>query len=120
MAQTVSKNRLLVRRDTTANWNARRDFVPLDGELIIYTDHRSIIDSNGNTVYVPGIKMGDGNAYLIDIPFIETDTDVSALTQELRTHEADTTAHITAEERQFWDNKLNCEIENETLILNRN
>ena len=116
----VEKHRLLVRRDTTAAWNARLDFVPLDGELIIYKDHRQFLDQNGNTIYVPGIKVGDGNAYLIDIPFIETDTDVSALTQELRTHEADTTAHVTAEERQFWDNKLNCEFEDNTLILNRN
>ena len=116
----AEKNRVLLRRDITANWNARRDFVPLDGEVIIYQDHKSFVNSEGKTIYVAGIKIGDGNAYLIDLPFIETDTDVTELTEELRAHEADTTAHVTAMERQFWDNKLNCEIENDTLILNRN
>lgn len=71
--------------------------------IIVYTDYSSYTDSDsGETVYVPGFKIGDGNAYLVDMAFLGQD--VSALLQE---HIADGTIHITDEERQTWNNKLN-------------
>jgi len=30
--------RIKLKRDTTANWNAARGFIPLEGEVIIYLD----------------------------------------------------------------------------------
>lgn len=110
--------RILARRDTTENWNAKRDFIPLRGEVIIYLDHGTIQDDFGNDINVPGIKIGDGNAYLIDLPFVGNDVRYQILT-ELRQHENNKIIHITSEEREFWNNKLNCTVSNGNLILNR-
>ena len=110
--------RILARRDTTANWNAQPQFVPLLGEVIIYTDHGQIQDEFGNTVNVPGIKIGDGSAYLIDLPFTDDETRYQILT-ELRQHTGNLEIHVTSEQKKFWSNKLNVTVENGNLILNR-
>lgn len=64
MASLTVNTRIQVKRDTTAHWNAARGFVPLAGELIVYTDYRK----EGNKD-VPGIKVGDGRTYVQDLPF---------------------------------------------------
>lgn len=110
--------RLVVRRDTTANWNANLGFIPLRGEIIVYTDHGTVEDNQGNTVYVPGIKVGDGSAYLVDLPFVGGDVD--GVIQELRTHTSNNDIHITSAERTFWNNKLNFSIYGGNLVFNRN
>ena len=56
-------------------------------------------------MYVPGIKIGDGSAYVVDLPFV----------------------NITSEQVNFWNNKVNCYLEteltdegnNETLVFTR-
>lgn len=106
-------------RDTTANWNAHRDFIPMRGEVIIYTDHGHIEDGFGHMINVPGIKIGDGSAYLIDLPFVNDDVRYQILT-ELREHSQNTDIHVTQNEKTFWNNKLNYTINNGNLILNRN
>jgi RNA binding exosome subunit len=111
--------RILARRDTTANWNALRSFVPLRGEIIIYTDHGQMDDGYGNRINVPGIKIGDGNAYLIDLPFVGNDQRYAIL-QELRAHTGDTAIHVTMSEKDFWNNKLNYTINDGNLTFNRN
>ena len=111
--------RICARRDTTENWNSHRSFVPLRGEIIIYTDHGQMDDGYGNTINVPGIKIGDGNAYLIDLPFVGNETRYEILT-ELRAHSENQIIHVTAADRQFWDNKLNYTISDGNLTLNRN
>lgn len=113
-----TKGRILVTRDTTSNWNNHRSFIPMLGEIIIYTDHGQIDDGYGNLINVPGIKIGDGNAYLIDLPFVGNDVRYEIL-QQLNAHENNTNIHVTQADRDFWDNKLNYTINNETLIFNR-
>lgn len=107
-----------VYRDTTENWNTKTTFIPERNDVCIYTDHGQIDDGYGNMVDVPGIKVGDGNAYLIDLPFVGADTRYQILT-ELRTHTGNAAIHVTPEQKAFWDNKLNCVVDNGTLILNR-
>lgn len=111
--------RVLARRDTTAAWNEKRSFIPMRGEIIIYMDHGRIDDGYGNMVNVPGIKIGDGNAYLIDLPFVGNDMRYQILS-ELRNHTGNTVIHVTPEEKEFWDNKLNFRVDDGNLILNRN
>lgn len=111
--------RILATRDTTENWNAKRDFIPLRGEIIVYTDHGKIDDGYGNLVNVPGVKIGDGSAYLIDLPFVGAD-ERYAILQELRQHTGNAVIHVTQEEKNFWGNKLNYTINDGNLILNRN
>ena len=110
--------RILARRDTTENWNAQRSFIPLRGEVIIYTDHGQMDDGYGNTINVPGVKIGDGSAYLIDLPFVGNDVRYQIL-HELREHTGNTVIHVTQEDRDFWNNKLNYSINDGNLILNR-
>lgn len=81
--------------NTTAAWNAQVQLTSQANTLYIYTDHQ--IDSQGNRI--AGIKVGDGNAYLIDMPFTD------AVIME---HINDNIRHITAEERAFWNNKVSC------------
>lgn len=51
---------------------------------------------------MPGFKIGDGNAYLIDKPFVgEADSKL------LQQHIEDAGLHIQPGERAFWNNKLN-------------
>ena len=93
--QSTELHRPEVYFDTTAGWAAKGSLVSEANTLYIYTDYQQ--DSEGNDI--PGIKIGDGNAYLIDKPFLDT---------VYYEHINDTDIHITAEEREFWNNKVRC------------
>ena len=127
--------RILLKHDTTANWEkVQLSFVPMAGEMIVYDDYEPVwlknpdgsyeLDSQGNKiqktvldkynrevlVWVPGLKIGDGNIYLVDLPFVTITPDLE-------------------EKMEFWNNKLNVDdspegcqymADIETLIFNRN
>ena len=110
-----------VKQGTTAYWNAKTGYIPRDGEIIIYTDYKSItkispVSGEQITVPVPGIKVGTGNAYVQDLAFVD-----DWERDQLMEHIQNTLIHVSAEDRLRWNNKLNCEnqITGETLILNR-
>ena len=84
-----------VKFNTTAGWNAQTSLVSQVNTLYVYTDHQT--DSQRHNV--AGIKVGDGNAYVVDLPFTD------AIATE---HIADTTRHITDAERTAWNNKVRC------------
>lgn len=121
--------RIKLKHDTTQNWNSAIDFIPLKGELIIYDDYESEIDSHGNIIrYIPNIKIGDGLAYVPDLPFIDQD-----LRQKLLGHINNEDIHVSPTDRSFWDNKINIDdskesydseegasLEDETLVFSRN
>lgn len=69
--------RICVRRDITANWelvsSSPSPFVPLLGEILVYTDHGTKTDEFGQTVYIPGIKIGDGVHAVDSLPFVADD-----------------------------------------------
>ena len=139
----IVNTRIKLKRDSTDNWNAARGFIPLEGELIIYDDYKpSYIlnvdgsyrldaegnpitrkDGEGNTLYAPGIKIGDGKAYVQDLPFIDDE-----LRAKLISHLNDTEIHVTLQDKEFWNNKVNIDdseevidgyLENDLLIFNR-
>lgn len=69
--------------------------------MYIYSDARSYeeeyTENNETltrTVYVPGIKIGDGSAYVVDLPFV----------------------NVTSEQINFWNNKVNCYLEPELVV----
>lgn len=103
---------------TTAEWGAHSNYIAPRGTICIYSDHGTYTDSNNNTITVPGIKVADGLAYISSQPFVGDDV-AAAIRSELDDHIKDNVRHITAQERTFWNNKLNCQIENEVLQLNR-
>lgn len=81
--------------NTTAIWDAQTELVSESEKIYVYTDH--VIDAQGNRI--AGIKVGDGNAYLIDLPFTD---------KVIMEHISDNTRHITQQEREFWNNKVTC------------
>lgn len=130
MSSTVN-TRIQLKRDTTQHWNEAVGFIPLPGEVIIYDDYEIktyTIERNGHmvtkTVNIPNIKIGTGNAYVQDLAFVDENTkDI------LLEHIHNQDIHTTLAEKIFWNNKINVddateqitgELEEETLILNRN
>lgn len=69
--QNIIDNSAHIYYDTTARWNAQSSLISTRAAIYIYSDHRTIIVNN-ETKNVPGIKVGDGVSYLIDIPFIDS------------------------------------------------
>jgi hypothetical protein len=73
--------RIKLKRDTTENWNNARGFIPLRGEVIIYDDYETKTwtemeygEEVTKTVNIPNIKVGDGMAYVQDLPFVDQRT----------------------------------------------
>ena len=86
----------------TATWNSQAQLVSQEGYIYIYSDYKQDDEDNN----IPGIKVGDGNAYLIDLPFS---------TKLIDEHIADVVSHITAAERDFWNNKVTCYIDDNNI-----
>ena len=103
-----------VRIGTSEEWELQPTLVPERGEFIVYTD-RTVIDD----VCYSGVKVGDGNAYLVDLPFVGDDV-ASLIIGSINSHIMDSNIHVSPAEKQFWDNKLNYEINGEILTLNKN
>lgn len=109
MSRTIN-TRIISKHDTKARWDAAVGFIPLKGEIIIYEDYMRENDQD-----MPNIKIGDGLAYVQDLPFVVT------IPPEIRAHINNHIIHITAEERAVWNHKIDCEdtVNEEELILYR-
>lgn len=96
--------------NTKAAWNAQTTLVGENNTIYIYTDY--LQDENGKNL--AGIKVGDGQAFLIDAPFID---------KFYYDHINNTDVHITNEERNKWNQKVRCYrslTEEETLVFTTN
>ena len=129
MSSTIN-TRIQLKHDTTANWNRANSFVPKAGEIIIYDDYEIknyTVEEYGETVekttLIPNIKIGTGNAYVQDLPFVDEKT-----REMLLDHIHNQEVHVTLQEKQFWNNKVNIDdayaqinrkLEGETLVFNR-
>lgn len=129
--KTSAEIGVLVRTDTTANWESASGFIPRKGEVIVYEDYQTktyTVEEYGEqvtrTVNIPAIKIGTGNAYVQDLAFVGDD-----IRDRLMSHINDMNLHVTLGEKAFWNNKINVddaydiaheELEDETLVLNRN
>lgn len=96
-----------IRYDTTEGWTNNISYVPSEGELIIYTDY-SVKDG----VNIPAIKVGDGLAYAVDLPFVGDD-----LRDIYLEHINNSIIHISADERDFWNNKVRCYLNYDTIVF---
>lgn len=130
MSATIN-TRIQLKRDTTQHWNEAIGFIPLPGEVIVYEDYETktyTVEEYGETVtktvQIPNIKIGTGNAYVQDLAFVDEKTrDI------LMEHIHNNDIHVTLAEKLFWNNKINVddaeeqitgELDEETLVLNRN
>lgn len=77
---------------TSAEWAELTDLVSREGEIYVYSD----AGAEGE----PMIKIGDGNAYVVDLPFT-----------------AATDFRITDQDIQNWNNKVAVRIEGDRLIF---
>lgn len=104
------------RYNTQAYWTAHGTLIPKKGEIVIYTDAFSV-QVEGVTKLMPAIKIGDGRSYLADLPFLG-----EYEAQVMLDHLNDNTRHITQQERERWNHKLNTPdvpVIDGKLILNR-
>lgn len=103
---------------TTDFWNSCRGYIPNRGQIIVYSDYKTI-RKDGKEIKVPGIKVGSGNGYVQDLAFVAED-----ITESLLQHINNNNVHVTPEQKAYWSNKLNVtdahEVVEEALILNRN
>lgn len=76
---------IIFEANTTQGWAEKTTEVSVLNTVYIYTD-REIIERDNKIIKVPGIKIGDGLAYVVDLPFIT----------------------VTQAERDFWNNKVRC------------
>ncbi len=129
MSYTIT-TRIQLKHDTTENWNKANGFIPKAGEVIIYDDYEVktyTVEEYGETVektaLIPNIKIGTGNAYVQDLAFVDEKT-----RQILLEHINNQDIHVTLQEKQFWNNKVNIDdayaqinrrLEGETLVFNR-
>lgn len=96
-----------VRCETTEYWE-NHPLQTTKGCVYVYTDYQQI-DNND----VPGVKIGDGNAFLADLPFLDA---------VYAKHIADTVIHVTQADRDRWDNKVTCYLDNyddENLVFSK-
>lgn len=96
---------------TTAYFEGVKTTVPPKGQLVIYSDLRSITKSDGTTITSAGIKVGDGNTTIEQLPFIDW---------FYWDHIIDDKIHVTEEQKKFWDSKISCDVDDETLNLFKN
>lgn len=108
-----------IRYGSKEHWQSQMSEIPAAGEIIIYTNKDTILDEDENEIPVPGIKVGDGMAYLADLPFLGDEV-LESIIARLSSHENNTDIHTSLAEKTFWNNKLNLQLSGETLTLNRN
>lgn len=96
----------IVSENTTAGWDVTPTYVPKYGEICLYSD-------------TGRIKIGDGVVPIVDLPFVGAQ-DTTTIMDALQEHTSNNTIHITSEEREFWNAKLNYTTDGETLVFTRN
>lgn len=92
-----------------ADWDMDSTKIAEANTIYVYTDYTGY---DGKSL--AGFKVGDGVSYLIDMPFVD---------QVYNDHINDSTIHITQAEREFWNNKVRCYLndsDNEEIIFTTN
>ena len=92
---------------TTEHWNSQPDLIGKKSHIYVYSDFGEA-EIDGEIVSVPNIKIGDGNAFLIDNPFL-----TASVEDLLKLHIDDSSVHISDHERDLWNNKVRCFIDPE-------
>lgn len=89
------------------------------GTILIYSDYKT--DAQGKLV--PGVKVSDGLAYVVDLPFITEQEEAALEIADEALEIANAVATTLEQKEQSWDNKITCSdepVQNETLIFTRN
>lgn len=84
-------------------WDGQPELVAQDNALYVYTDALSKDFKN-----IARFKVGDGQSLLKDLPFTDA---------VYYDHISDPLIHVSNEDREFWNNKVSCYNDGETLIF---
>ena len=114
--KNLDRDKITYRAKTKEEWNLNKAQIAQKNVLYIYTNFK-IIQKDNEQIAIPGIKIGDGKTYLIDMPFLN---DHSYLEDMILEHINNKSIHVSAEDRMFWNNKLNLNLQGQNLTLNRN
>lgn len=109
-------NNPYIKSGTKQYWATQNKYIPPLNTIIVYTDEGQI-EEGQNTISIPRIKIGDGNSYCVDLPFLGDE-----LLKKIDDHINNNDIHVTLQEKTFWNNKINTnnEVLEENLILTRN
>ena len=88
---------------TQAYWDGQPELIAQDNALYVYTDALTKDFKN-----IARFKVGDGQTLLKDIPFTDA---------VYYDHISDPLIHVSAEDREFWNNKVSCYEDNGTLVF---
>lgn len=88
---------------TVEDFKARSGEVSVKNVLYVRTDY----GGEGH----PGISIGDGNAYIGDLPVI------GDVNQDIIKHIADSAIHVSAKDRTNWDDKVTASLNGDTLVF---
>lgn len=106
------ENAPIIMYKTTAEWDSQPSFMSVSGGIYIYSD-KDTITIAGETINIPGIKIGHDGYPLIDLGFVTT-----KLEQELEEHILNGSIHVSDADREYWDNKISCVDETDILWEN--
>lgn len=109
---STENNGILVK--TEEEWNSTPSVISQRNTLYIYSNHKTLTNQQGDIINIPGIKVGDGLSFIIDLPFVNQEFET-----KLYQHLSNSAIHITNEEREFWNKKVRCFMD-ETNINNEN
>lgn len=115
--KNITDKQLTYYSQRTEDWDRDKFLISQKDVLYIYLDH-AVIQKQGIEYYIPGLKWGDGTSYLIDMPFLNQPPNGgwSAYIEHIN----NSNIHVTLEEKSFWNNKINAQVQEEELVLNRN
>ena len=82
---------------TTEYWQTHGNVISTKDVLYVYTDWKK----NSDNEDIAGIKVGDGLAYISDLPFTD---------QLWAEHVLDSLIHVSTNDRYNWNNKVTCYI----------
>ena len=115
-AQVIQAGGIL--SNTTEQWNSQRDLIAARNTLYVYTDHEREEMPDGAVTLYPGVKIGDGTSYLIDMPFSITGSEAS-LFADIDEHIKNMRIHVGESDREAWDEKVSASVNesSEELVL---
>jgi hypothetical protein len=88
---------------TTEYWDSLEEFIAQENVIYVYTDGFEYQTQN-----IVRFKVGDGQTYLKDLSY----TDMIYYD-----HVSDPTIHVSATDREFWNNKVSCYTNGENLVF---
>lgn len=94
-----------VHYDTKANWDRQTFLIAERGHIYIYKD-AEITYINGRRVVYPGIKIGDGSSYLIDMSYSLVGSDHEKLTAHIQ----NSAIHVGTGDRMNWNDKVSVSV----------